>query len=194
MSEEVKEDVGEEPSEGNEEEERAELAKYVEDLLSKIKVKTDLRQQNLTRILPQESYFTKLDSSLKKNTAFVKKLKQFTAAQLDSLLKDMDSLNLTKYISEVSSAITEAKLKMTDVPAIIQLCCKLHRFYGDFAQSFFENWQKLLSIKPGEKVANASKMRVDLRLYCELVSIGIFSNKVSDDCSFLESQVICTHF
>lgn len=195
MSEEVKEDVPEEPSEGNEEEERAELAKYVEDLLSKIKVKTDLRQQNLTRVLPQESYFTKLDSSLKKNTAFVKKLKQFTAAQLDSLLKDMDSLNLTKYISEVSSAITEAKLKMTDVPAIIQLCCKLHRIYGDFAQSFFENWQKLLSIKPGEKVANASKMRVDLRLYCELVSIGIFSNKVSDDCcSILESQIICIHF
>jgi regulator of nonsense transcripts 2 len=185
------------PDKNVEQEERAELEKYVAELNEKIKQKSELRQQNVTKLKrPTEDYFFKLDSSLKKNTAFVKKLKQFTAAQLESLVKDMSSLNLTKYISEVTSAIVETKLKMSDIagtfpsdllkyspltnliPAILILCSKLHQIYGDFSQSLFESWQKILMIKPGEKIANPSKMRVDLRFYCELISIGIFSNKV----------------
>lgn len=98
MSEEITEQSSDVTSAADEEAERAELAKYVEEQKEKIKQKMELREKNLNRQLPSESFFTKLDSSLKKNTAFVKKLKQFTAAQLDSLLKDMTSLNLTKYI------------------------------------------------------------------------------------------------
>jgi regulator of nonsense transcripts 2 len=136
-------------------------------------------KKNLSRQLPDDSFFFKLDSSLKKNTAFVKKLKQFTAAQLDTLIKDMSTLNLSKYISEVCQSLVEAKIKMSDVPAVITLSSHLHQIYGEFSQHFFENWQKMLTIKHGEKVQNASKLRVDVRLYCELLSVGIFSNKVS---------------
>lgn len=177
MEEEVK-DVEQDKAAEEEAQERAELQKYVEELNEKLKLKIALREKNLSRVLPQDDYFTKLDSSLKKNTAFVKKLKQFTAAQLDSLMKDMSGLNLTKYISEVSSALLEAKLKMTDIPPIITLCSQLHSIYADFGQTFFENWQKNLTIKAGEKVQNMSKLRVDLRFYCELISVGIFTNKV----------------
>lgn len=98
MSEDVVEMLPDDTSATDETEERAELEKYIEELSEKIKQKSEMREKNLNRQLPPESFFTKLDSSLKKNTAFVKKLKQFTAAQLDSLLKDMTSLNLTKYI------------------------------------------------------------------------------------------------
>lgn len=161
------------------EKEREELQRYIDDLNERIKLKSELREKNVNRQLPQDSYFAKLDSSLKKNTAFVKKLKQFTAAQLDSLLKDMSSLNLTKYISEVAQALVEAKLKMTDVSAVITLSSQLHQVYGEFSQHFLENWQKVLTIKNGEKVQNASKLRVDLRLYCEILSVGIFPNKVT---------------
>lgn len=69
--------------------EREELDTYVSELKAKIELKMKLRNENLTCVRPGEDYFFKLDSSLKKNTAFVKKLKQFTAAQLDALLKDM---------------------------------------------------------------------------------------------------------
>lgn len=179
MIAEATEEVPEDTSAADEELERSELQKYVDELREKIHQKLEMREKNLSRVVPSESYFTKLDSSLKKNTAFVKKLKQFTAAQLDSLLKDMSTLNLSKYVSEVSQAIVEAKLKMTDVPAIITLSSQLHQVYSEFAQHFFENWQKALTIKHGEKVQNASKLRVDVRLYCELLSVGIFSNKVS---------------
>lgn len=178
MDEEVKELSAEEAA-AEEVQERAELQKYIEEMTEKLKNKNEQRETNVKRTLPAEEYFTKLDSSLKKNTAFVKKLKQFTAAQLDSFLKDMSGLNLTKYISEVSSALMEAKLKMTDIPSVVALCSKLHQIYADFSQTFFENWQKNLTIKPGEKVQNMSKLRVDLRFYCELVSVGIFTNKVN---------------
>lgn len=199
-SDEAKE-ITEESPENNDEEEKAELNKYISELSDRIKQKLQLRNENLVNLKrPNESFFFKLDSSLKKNTAFVKKLKQFTAAQLESLIKDMSTLNLTKYISEVSAAIIEAKLKMSDIQgkqnsflvfllicsnfqlsllAVVQLCSKLHQIYTEFSSSFFENWQKTLTVKPGEKIQNISKMRVDLRFYCELISAGIFSNKVN---------------
>lgn len=89
----------------------------------------------------------------------------------------MNGLNLTKYISEICTALSEAKLKMTDVGPVVQLCSKLHQIYVDFGAQFLEAWQKILTIKTGEKIANASKMRVDLRLFADLVSSGVISNK-----------------
>lgn len=162
----------------DEQKQRDELTTFITELNAKIGSKQVMRDANENSTPPADDYFTRLDSSLKKNTAFVKKLKQFTASQLDSLLKDMASLNLTKYVSEVSSALSEAKLKLTDVNAAIVLCNELHRVYADFASAFYENWQKILSLKPNEKVQNASKLRVDLKFFAELISVGIFSNKM----------------
>lgn len=157
--------------------EKEELTAFLNELKAKISAKSQLRYENTNFELPEESYFVKLDSSLKRNTAFVKKLKQFTAAQLDALMKDMKGLNLSKYISEICSALSEAKIKMTDVPAVVMLCSKLHQTYEDFDNEFFEAWQKTLQLKPGEKIGNASKMRVDLRLFAELVSSGVINTK-----------------
>lgn len=154
------------------------LRTYIDELQTKIDTKAKLRAENTTCVRPTESHFTRLDSSLKKNTAFVKKLKQFTAAQLDTLLNDMALLNLTKYISEISTSLVEAKLKMTDISAALTLCSRLHQLYADFAATFFESWQKVLTIRPNEKIANVSKMRVDLRFFAELVAAGIFTNRV----------------
>ena len=100
---------------------------------------------------PEESHFSKLDSSIKKNTAFVRKLKNFTEAQKEGILKDINTLNLTKYISEVANAIVEAKLKMTDISSIIQVCVVLHEKYTDFSPQLLEAWQKVLSLKKDEK-------------------------------------------
>ncbi|XP_050094823.1 regulator of nonsense transcripts 2 [Anopheles aquasalis] len=160
------------------EDEKAEVCAFVAGLEERYAQKAAFRQQNLNVTHPSEEYFFKYDSSVKKNTALVKKLKQFTAQQLTAIMSDVRTLNLTKYISEVSAALVEAKLKMSDIPAIITLCNYLHQTYAEFSSTMFENWQKLLLIKPGEKVQNASKMRVDLRFYAELVSVGIFSNKI----------------
>ncbi|KAL4721198.1 hypothetical protein ACJJTC_016438 [Scirpophaga incertulas] len=160
-----------------EEIEKGALGEYITNLENRIKQKLELRQQNLTCVRPPDNHFSKLDSGLKKNTTFVKKLKSFSATQIDTLLKDFSSLNLTKYISEVAAAIAEAKLKMSDISAAINLCSALHRTYAEFSSFFFENWQKILTFKATDKISNSSKLRVDIRFYAELVAVGIFTNK-----------------
>lgn len=167
----------EEIMENEEENEKAVLHEYISNLEFRIKNKTEMRNENLNCARPPENHFSKLDSGLKKNTTFVKKLKTFSASQIDALLKDYSSLNLTKYISEVAAAIAEAKLKMSDIPAAITLCSALHRTYTEFSANFFENWHKLLTFKSTDKITNSSKLRVDIRFYAELVTVGIFANK-----------------
>ncbi|XP_063838475.1 regulator of nonsense transcripts 2 isoform X2 [Ostrinia nubilalis] len=170
-------DTPENGAENTEESERSALHEYITNLEARIKQKSEMRQQNLNCVRPPDNHFSKLDSGLKKNTTFVKKLKSFSATQMDALLKDFSALNLTKYISEVASAIAEAKMKMSDIPAAINLCSALHRTYAEFSSNFFENWQKILTFKATDKIANSSKLRVDIRFYAELVAVGIFANK-----------------
>ena len=71
---------------------------------------------------------------------------------MDTLEKELMSLNLSKYISEVASAIVEAKLKMADISTAIHLCSLLHQRYHDFAPSLLQNWQKILNLKKEDKV------------------------------------------
>jgi len=153
------------------------LLSFVSECVSRQEEKKKLRQKNQECVFPNESDISKRDSSLKKNTAFIRKLKNFPPPQLDQLLKDMNSLNLTKYLSEVVTALTEIKLKMTEIDAMILLCTQLNMTYSDFSKIFFEQWQKILNIKRDDKITNMSKFRVDLRLFADLTSAGIIPQK-----------------
>lgn len=64
----------------------------------------------------------------------------------------MSSLNLSKYNSEVASAIVEAKLKLNDVSAAVTLCSEMHTTYAEFSKLLLEHWVKTLSLKKDEKV------------------------------------------
>ncbi|KAH0546179.1 regulator of nonsense transcripts 2 isoform X1 [Cotesia glomerata] len=183
-SQEAMEVVAEDPPAGDveagdntAEEERQLVLDYVKDVEMRLAAKEEIRNSNLNISRPPDSYFSKLDSNLKKNTTLVKKLKSFNAAQVDQFLKDMANLNLTKYVSEIATALVDAKLKMTDVQAAIKICTFLHQTYSEFSTHFFENWQRVLNFKVGEKINNPSKLRVDLRFYAELVNAGIFTHK-----------------
>lgn len=157
--------------------EKKELLDYIAEAEIRLNTKTQLRERNQNVVRPDEAVIAKLDSSLKKNTAFVRKLRNFTAQQYESLMKDMSSLNLSKYISEVASALVEAKLKLTDVPSAVLLCSEMHCIYPEFSKVLLEHWVKTLSLKKDEKIANPSKLRVDLRFYGDLVTSGIFPYK-----------------
>jgi len=166
-----------ETEEDLEKKEKETLICFVSECVARQEEKKKLRLINQECVFPDESEISKRDSSLKKNTAFIRKLKNFPPPQLDQLLKDMNSLNLTKYLSEVVSALTEIKLKMTEIDAMIVLCTQINTTYTDFSKIFFEQWQKILNIKKEDKIANMSKFRVDLRLFAELTSAGIVSQK-----------------
>uniref|UniRef100_A0A1B6LDI7 Regulator of nonsense transcripts 2 n=1 Tax=Graphocephala atropunctata TaxID=36148 RepID=A0A1B6LDI7_9HEMI len=159
------------------ENEKAALLSYINDLGNRAKSKLLLRERNHAPQRPDDTAIAKLDSSLKKNTAFVRKLRNFTAPQLGSLMKDMSSLNLSKYTSEVASALVEAKLKLNDVPAAVALCSEMHSTYSEFSKVLLDHWVKTLSLKKDEKIVNPSKLRVDLRFYGDLITSGIFQFK-----------------
>jgi len=77
----------------------------------------------------------------------------------------------------VAAALVEAKLKMTDLTSAVEICSAVHQRYVDFSTHLMESWQKVLAFKKDDKIANASKLRVDLRFYAELISVGVFSLK-----------------
>lgn len=56
-------------------------------------------------MIPESS---KLDSSLKRHTALIKRVRQSLAVdQREQILKDIDTLSLEKYVDEIASAAVE---------------------------------------------------------------------------------------
>ena len=84
---------------------------------------TDVSQLNCDVHLPRPDLITlrTLDSSIKRNTAVIKKLRQLSEDQRELILEELKSLNLLKYVSEAVAAICEAKLKAADIPAAVQV-------------------------------------------------------------------------
>lgn len=172
-----------------EEEEMKCIDDFIAETNQRNEQKLELRKKNMNaeEFRPEERFFSKLDSSLKKNTAFVKKLKLLCESQKDSIIKDFNSLNLTKYVGEVAASITEAKLKFTDIPFAVQLCSMMHQRYTDFSTCLLDSWHKYFLIKKDDKIANPSKYRVDLRFFAELVAVGVFKEK--EGLSLLANQL-----
>ncbi|KIW62278.1 hypothetical protein, variant 2 [Phialophora macrospora] len=75
-----------------------------------------------------------LDSSLKKNTAFIKRLRTgLSAAAQDTFLSEIRTLSLQKYLSEIISATAEGlgKLKTAgDIAAAVEVVSALHQRFG----------------------------------------------------------------
>ena len=145
---------------------RESLDTYLQEVRRKNEWKETLRSVNMeaaSNRSDDDKQFYKLDSSLKKNTAFIKKCKTFSDSQKAALTKEMGGLNLSKYIGEVASALVEVKLKMSDIGGMVELCSAIHQKYAEFSACLVENWTRMLTLKKDEKVANPSKMRVDLR-------------------------------
>lgn len=66
-------------------------------------------------------FFRTLDSSIKHNTAVIKKLKQINDEQREGLLEELKSVNLSKFVSEAVTSICDAKLRTSDINAAVQV-------------------------------------------------------------------------
>jgi regulator of nonsense transcripts 2 len=75
-----------------------------------------------------------LDSSLKKNTAFIKRLRTaVTAATLGTFLQEIRTLSLHKYLSEIISACYEGLCRLKspgEVEAGVEIVSALHQRFG----------------------------------------------------------------
>ena len=95
---------------------------------------------------PDVSTLEKLESSIKKNSALVKRLKVFSESQKVQILDEIDKLNLTKFISEIAYSLIEAKLKLSDIPSVIEICTKLNQTYRDFSKHLLDQYTRYFPI------------------------------------------------
>lgn len=118
----------------------------------------------------------KLDSSLKKNTGFIKKIRtSLNAPQCLSVLKDIATLSLEKYISEVSTAVSESIVKLTkpdDVHAAVTIVSALHqRFPVSFTPPLLLGIVNQVLSREGDDAVLV--LRSLLRILFELLLVGI---------------------
>lgn len=170
----------EENDKEQQQQEEQSIQEYIKELSERYKEKREKRyEHNVSNIeYPDEDLFVKLDTSIKKNTAFVKKIRNMTESNKDVIMKDLENLNLSRFISELATALVETKIKANEIGMFIQICSFLHLRYCDFAAHLFDAWNKNLPRKPSDQF-NASKMRVDIKIFTELILSGIFTTKDS---------------
>ncbi|KAL4311649.1 hypothetical protein GQ457_01G044620 [Hibiscus cannabinus] len=147
-----------------------------------IEGKMALRQTNLNPERPDSGFLRTLDSSIKRNTAVIKKLKQINEEQKEGLMEELRSVNLSKFVSEAVSAICDAKLKSSDIQAAVQICSLLHQRYKDFSPSLIQGLLKVFF--PGksgddldaDRNLKAMKKRSTLKLLLELYFVGVIED------------------
>lgn len=129
-----------------------------------------------------------LDSSLKKNTAFVKKLKtsinKESAAQI---LKEIKTLSLTKYQSELLLGTQEGLLKCTkssDINAAIEIVSALHQRFSSGFTPLLLSWFLINLESPKaplnekEETDRIGKIKILLRLFIEFVDVRVFNSDI----------------
>jgi hypothetical protein len=88
--------------------------------------------------LPPDSGFLRtLDSSIKRNTAVIKKLKQINEEQREGLMEDLRGVNLSKFVSEAVTAICDAKLRSSDIQAAVQVLFRVEYLEALLSSAIF---------------------------------------------------------
>ncbi|KAK7287132.1 hypothetical protein RIF29_00197 [Crotalaria pallida] len=142
----------------------------LEEVKKSIETKMALRQSNLNPERPDTGFFRTLDSSIKRNTAVIKKLKQINEEQREALMDELRGVNLSKFVSEAVTSICDAKLRSSDIQAAVQICSLLHQRYKDIAPTLIQGLLKTFSPgKPGDESdadrnLKAMKKRSSLKL------------------------------
>jgi len=133
-----------------------------------------------------------LDSSLKKNTAFIKRIRAgLNAESQQALLKEIQSLSLEKYLSELVNGVCDGLLKCktaADVTCAVEVVSALHqRFAANFTPHLALFVAKgLAPPAPGslaglgpdqcekEEAARVSRQRILLRITVEFWLTSLF--------------------
>ncbi|OJJ47026.1 hypothetical protein ASPZODRAFT_131950 [Penicilliopsis zonata CBS 506.65] len=163
--------------------------------------KRELRSLNERAWAGETDFFPvskSLDSALKKNTAFIKRLRTgITASALQTFLADIRTLSLHKYLSEIISACYEGLCKLKspgEIAAGVEITSALHQRFGPNEFTRQIGWLlgrglstpdkaqlKALAqeIREREEKDRFSRHRVLLRVVTELWLVGVL--KTLDD-------------
>ena len=133
-----------------------------------------------------------LDSSLKKNTAFIKRLRTaITAPTLNTFHQEIRSLSLHKYLSEIVSASYEGLCRLktpAEIAAGVEIVSALHQRFGPAEYTCYLGWllgrglstpdkAQLKALgqdaREKEEKERLSRQRVLLRVVTELWLVGL---------------------
>ncbi|CAG9534469.1 unnamed protein product [Cercopithifilaria johnstoni] len=153
------------------------LRAHVQEVENRMKCQLGDRKKLENAVPLSEEQLRKMDSALKRTTAFMKRLKNIGCVQLASILQDMDKVNLSKFVEEMAMTIAEAKIKYSEVQAVVTVCVHLSCYYAEFSSLLLLEFRKLLPSKRSDKIQNPSKLRVDIRLLGELCLHGVFGKE-----------------
>lgn len=133
-----------------------------------------------------------LDSSLKKNTAFIKRLRTaVSSSTLNTFLQEIKTLSLRKYLSEIISACYEGLCKLKtpgEIEAAVEIVSALHQRFGptDFTEYLGWNLGKGMAtpdksllktlapdVREKEEKERLVRQRALLRVVTELWLVGV---------------------
>lgn len=122
-----------------------------------------------------EAELRKLDSSLKKVTGFIRKLRGsgITEDSHKLLLADVRNLNLSRYISEVVTAISECKLRSSDTDYAAVVCSELHQRFDEFSSQLSASLSTVVLCTHANAGKDLSSRRGAMRLLVELFVLGM---------------------
>ncbi|EDO46900.1 predicted protein, partial [Nematostella vectensis] len=126
-----------------------------------------------------ENLMKGLDSSVKKNSSFTKKLRSITEPQRDALTTEFNGLNLSRYIQEAVSIELCLETNQADVSCVAHICSLFHQRYQEFSDLLKKELVKVFENYAGkdeDRAANVTRYRVTLRLLGELILYGVFEN------------------
>ncbi|KAI5358087.1 putative nonsense-mediated mRNA decay protein Nmd2/UPF2 [Septoria linicola] len=160
--------------------------------------KRDLREQNVRAWNGDRDVFDvqgSLDSNMKKNTAFIKRLRTaMTAANTATFLQETRTLSLHKYLTEIISACYEGltKLKVAaDIAAGVEVVSALHQRFGPDEFTSYLGWYvgrglatpdraqlKALAaeVREREEKDRILRQRTLLRIATELWLVGVLKS------------------
>lgn len=125
----------------------------------------------------------KYDSSMKKNTGFIRKVRTISADQLQNVIKDIETLSLEKYLSEIVTSLTEGLMKVSksdDIVAATEIVSRLHqRFSANFTSELLTNMvaglaSPLKADDPERIELRVSRQKNLIRLLTEFYLVGVF--------------------
>ncbi|KAF1940023.1 ARM repeat-containing protein [Clathrospora elynae] len=157
--------------------------------------KRELRELNIRAWNGEPDVFAvqaALDSSMKKNTAFIKRLRTAVNAPAQAqFLQDIRALSLHKYLSEIISACYEGLCKLKtpgEIAAGVEIVSALHQRFGPAEFTGYIGWyigrglatpdksqlkNLALDVREREEKERLARQRVLLRVATELWLVGI---------------------
>lgn len=136
-----------------------------------------------------------LDSSMKKNTAFIKRLRTaINAAGLSTFMQEIRTLSLHKYLSELISACFEGLCKLRtpgEIAAGVEIVAALHQRFGPEEFTSYIGWHigrglsspdkaqlKALpqEVREREEKERIARQRILLRVATELWLVGVLKS------------------